>query len=385
MAEYLSSQKNFEVTVITGNPYYPQWRIYDGYKNNIKKEIVNGITVYRSPVYIPSRPRTMRRLLQDALFFTCSFLIISYLMISRKKYDYIFTPVPPFLIGFLGIYYRFFFRKTKLIYHIQDLQIDAASNLGMIRNNGLINLLFKFEAFILTNVDFVSTISDGMLAKIESKTTKKLNTLLFPNWINNNEIFPTTSDSIIKKYSWLKNKKMILYSGAIGEKQGLEVLVDTANYFKDNDEYCFVISGEGPYKEKLSLYSQDYGLSNVYFLNLLPTNEFNEMLNAAFFHIIIQKESGNDLFLPSKLTNILGVGGCAIVSATNTTSLYKIVNDHQCGFIIPSSTLEYLSSSIKKLTSDTDLYNEIKLNAKNYAVNHLYKANVIDNFLNRIA
>lgn len=385
MAEYLSNQRDFEVTVITGNPYYPQWRIYDGYKNNIKKEIVNGITVYRSPVYIPSRPRTMRRLLQDALFFSCSFLIISYLMVRRKKYDYIFTPVPPFLIGFLGIYYRFFFRKTKLIYHIQDLQIDAANKLGMIRQKDLIKLLFKFEAYILTNVNYVSTISDGMLAKIESKTTKKLNTLLFPNWINNSEIFPTTSDSIIKKYSWLKNKKMILYSGAIGEKQGLEVLIDTANYFKDNNDYCFVISGEGPYKEKLSIYTQDYGLSNVYFLNLLPTNEFNEMLNAAFLHIIIQKESGNDLFLPSKLTNILGVGGCAIVSATTTTSLYKIINDHQCGFIIPCSTLEYLSSSIKKLTTDTDLYNILKLNAKNYAVNHLYKGNVIDNFLNRIA
>jgi colanic acid biosynthesis glycosyl transferase WcaI len=59
MAEYLSLEKQFEVTVITGNPYYPQWRIYDGYKNNIHKEIINGITVYRTPVYIPSRPRTI--------------------------------------------------------------------------------------------------------------------------------------------------------------------------------------------------------------------------------------------------------------------------------------------------------------------------------------
>ncbi len=385
MAEYLAKEKNFEVTVITGNPYYPQWRLYDGYKNNIKKEIVNGITVYRMPVYIPARPRTMKRLLQDALFLASTFIMLSILMLKRRKFDYLFFPIPPFAIGFLGLYYRCFFRKTILIYHIQDLQIDAASNLGMIKRRLIIQILFKMEEYILKRVNFISTISEGMLKKIQAKTDKQLNILLFPNWINNNLIFPTSSDSYIKKYSWLKNKKMIFYSGAIGEKQGLEVLIDTANYFKDNEEYCFVIAGEGPYKEKLSIYSQGFGLTNVYFLRLLPTNEFNEMLNAAFLHIIIQKDPGKDLFLPSKLTNILGVGGCAIVSASASTSLYNIINNNKCGHIIPDSNLENISTSIIKLTEDRELYEKIKSNAFTYSRSHLYKTNVIDRFLAKIS
>ena len=385
MAEYLANIKGLEVTVITGNPYYPQWRIYDGYKNKIKKEVVNGITVYRTPVYIPSKPRTMKRLLQDALFVLCTFLIMNFLLVKRRKFDYLFFPSPPFLTGFIGLYYRVFFRKAKLIYHIQDLQIDAANKLKMIEHKYFTKILFKLEEFILKNVDVVSTISEGMLTKIRAKTKKKINIILFPNWINNSDIFPTTSHSIIKNYSWLENKKMILYSGAIGEKQGLEVLIDTANYFKANNEYCFVIAGEGPYKEKISLYSQNFGLTNVYFLNLLPTVEFNEMLNAAFLHVVIQREAGNDLFLPSKLTNILGVGGCVIVSATEATSLYNIINNNQCGYIIPCSNLDNLSQSIIKLTEDNLLYEKLKLNAIAYANSHLKKTNVIDCFLSKIA
>ena len=385
MAEYLVSEKEFGVTVITGNPYYPQWRIYDGYKNNIKKEIVNGITVYRSPVYIPSRPRTMLRLLQDALFLACSFMIINWLIMRRKRFDYIFIPAPPFAIGFIGLYYRFFFRKVKLIYHIQDLQIDVAKNLGMLKHKRLLGILFKLETHILKSVNYVSTISEGMKSKIQEKANNQIDTLLFPNWINNSEIFPTSPDSILKKYSWLKDKKMIFYSGAIGEKQGLEILIDTAHYFKDHEAFCFIIAGEGPYKEKLSLYAQSMGLANVIFLNLLPTNEFNEMLNAAFLHIIIQKEAGNDLFLPSKLTNILGVGGCVIVSASTSTSLYNIINNYQCGYIIPNSNLENISSSIIELSRNTELYEKIKLNARSYATTYLYKVNVIDNFLSKIS
>ena len=385
MAEYLAHKKDFNVTVITGNPYYPQWRIYDGYKNNIHKEIVNGITVYRNPVYIPSKPRTMRRLLQDALFVCCSFIILNYFLLTRKKFDYIFTPVPPFAIGFLGLYYRFFFRKVKLIYHIQDLQIDAASNLGMIRQKKLLDILFKLEEYILTRANFVSTISEGMLAKIEAKTEKKMNTILFPNWIKDNEIFPTNSRTNIIKYDWLENKKMIFYSGAIGEKQGLEGFIDAACTFKNNAEFCFVIAGEGPYKDKLSLYAKSKGLNNIHFLNLLPIHEFNEMLNSAFLHIIIQKESGSDLFLPSKLTNILGIGGVAIVTASPNTSLYNIFTTHNCGYIIPPSNLSELCNAIQVLTTDVTLYNSIKMNALDYAKKNLYQSNVIDQFLNKIA
>ena len=385
MAEYLAHKRDFNVTVITGNPYYPQWKIYDGYKNNIHKEIVNGITVYRNPVYIPSRPRTMRRLLQDALFVCCSFFILNYFLLRRKKFDYIFTPVPPFAVGFLGLYYRFFFRKVKLIYHIQDLQIDAASNLGMIRQKNFLKILFKLEEYILTRVNFVSTISEGMLYRIEAKTDKKMNTILFPNWIKDNEIFPTNSRTNIIKYDWLGDKKMIFYSGAIGEKQGLEGFIDAACTFKNNSEFCFVIAGEGPYKDKLSLYAKSKGLKNVHFLNLLPIHEFNEMLNSAFLHIIIQKESGSDLFLPSKLTNILGIGGVAVVTASPNTSLFNIFTTYKCGHIIPPSNLSELCNAIQILTTDVDLYNSIKMNALDYAKKNLYQSNVIDQFLNKIA
>jgi colanic acid biosynthesis glycosyl transferase WcaI len=62
-----------------------------------------------------------------------------------------------------------FNKKAKLIYHVQDLQIDAAIELGIIKNKLTKKILLASEKFILTNANYVSTISIGMREKLLSK------------------------------------------------------------------------------------------------------------------------------------------------------------------------------------------------------------------------
>ena len=379
---YLATKKDFNVSVITGVPYYPQWNIQEGYSNKFTIEKSENIIIYRCPLYIPRKPRTKKRLLQDILFFVTAFLYVNRLIILRKKYELIFITVPSFSNGILGIYYKLFFSKTKIVYHVQDLQIDAADKLGMIRNNYLINFFFGIERFILNRVDIVSTISKGMMEKITSKTTKIKESIVFPNWIDSDNIYPISTE--LANDTMFKDKKIIFYSGAIGEKQGLNIIIDAAEYFKDNKELVFVISGEGPYRNKLKAYADEKRIDNVFFWDLLPITEFNKLLNSTFVHLVIQRESGSDLFLPSKLTNILGVGGCVIVTATENTSLYSIINQNKCGFLIPPSSLVDFCSSIKTLIDDENLRLELKHNALIYAQEHLYKAGIIDSFLEKI-
>ncbi len=382
-SSFLSSERSFDVTVVTGNPYYPQWKLYNGYKNSFTKEFLSDVLLFRSPLYIPNNPSGVKRLIQDALFFICSFFIVSLLIFKRKRFDLIFIPVPSFLLGFIGLYYRFFFSNAKVVYHIQDLQIDAAENLGMINNKPLLKILYGLERYILKHVDFVSTISEGMKGKILAKTPNLKQCLLFPNWINSKNIFPLIPIPPIND-SLLRNKKIIFYSGAIGEKQGLEMVLEAANFFNENTNLVFVISGEGPYKNKLQEYANKLKLSNVVFLNLLPINEFNEMLNRAYLHLVVQKESGSDLFLPSKLTNILGVGGAVIVTAAKGTSLYEIINKNECGIVIPPSDLNALCDTITLLVNDLIFQQNLKSKALDYAVNNLFQSSVTDKFIEKV-
>lgn len=302
--------------------------------------------------------------------------------IFQKKYDFVFIAVPSFMLGLVGLYYRFFSRKTVILYHIQDLQIDAAENLKMVRSKALINFLYSIERFVLNNVNHVSTISEGMREKVLKKSSRLKECILFPNWINNTNIYPINPKPIIKN-ELLHNKKIIFYSGAIGEKQGLEIILEAAAQFVNRNDLVFVISGEGPYKKILQEKAAAQSLQNVVFFSLMPLKEFNEMLNAAYIHLVIQKESGSDFFLPSKLTNILGIGGCAIVTAVEGTSLYNIILQNNCGCLIQPDAKQ-LYNAIDELDRNNTLRNEFSNNAFQYAQHFLYQSSVTENYLKEV-
>jgi colanic acid biosynthesis glycosyl transferase WcaI len=130
-----------------------------------KKEVkyVNGnresaaIQVYRCPQYIPSRPTGKARMMLDLTFFVSVFFLLICLLF-RKKYDLVIVVAPCFSIGAAGILYKKI-KGAKFLYHIQDLQIDVARDLRMIKSARIISLLLKAEKYILKNADIISSIS----------------------------------------------------------------------------------------------------------------------------------------------------------------------------------------------------------------------------------
>jgi colanic acid biosynthesis glycosyl transferase WcaI len=74
------------------------------------------------------------------------------------------------------------------LYHIQDLQIDAARDFNLIRSKFIINALFSIEKYILKRADIVSSISKGMIKKIEAKYKREV--VFFPNWVDTDVFFP---------------------------------------------------------------------------------------------------------------------------------------------------------------------------------------------------
>ena len=113
-----------------------------------------------------------------------------------------------------------------------------------------------------------------------------------------------------RRWGYQPDDIICLYSGAIGEKQGLESILNVAEKLTDRKRLKFVICGSGPYKDKLILEAKNRNLNNVNFLPVQDKEIFNEFLNMADLHLILQKANAGDLVMPSKLTTILATGGC---------------------------------------------------------------------------
>ena len=373
MANWFVAQGS-EVTIVTSFPYYPYWEVQAPYSGNFyQKEVFHDgkLMVYRCPMYVPEVPSGIKRLIHEATFFLSSFLVVL-LLLFKKKHDLIFAIAPPFHLGFLALFYRFF-KGGKIVYHIQDLQVDAAKELKMLPA-GLFTLLFALERFILKRVNYVSTISEGMIKRVKAKVAKKI--LFFPNWVDTTNFAPIADrDSLKQNWGFSAGEKIVLYSGSIGEKQGLDALIRIAKRLESYPHIQFVICGTGPYKEKLIAMAAADNLLNVHFLPLQANAVFNQFLNMADVHLVLQKGDASDLVMPSKLTTILAVGGLALVTANSGTTLSDVVNEYQMGVVIVPEDETLLADTIVEITAkDMDV---LRVNARAYAEQYLNKENIL--------
>ena len=354
MVDFLA-KSGYDCTVITSYPYYPFWKVQSPYhkiswwyRKEIKKVpgAKTDVKIYRCPQYVPSKPSGSKRILLDFTFcLSCFFRILP--LLFNKKFDHIIAVAPSFQIGLIGLFYSKI-KRAQLIYHVQDLQIDAARDLKMIRSKRLINVLLGIERFILKHADIVSSISPGMIKRIEAKCNRTIT--YFPNWVDTKCLYPMTEKIQLKEsFGFGGSDFIILYSGAIGEKQGLEDIIHTANLLSQIPNLKFVICGSGPYKEKLMHLKESLGIDNVFFLSLQPFEKLNALLNMADVHLVLQKANASDLVMPSKLTSILSVGGVALVTTSKNSSLFEMVDTNKIGVVVEPENKEELTVAIKRL------------------------------------
>lgn len=143
-------------------------------------------------------------------------------------------------------------------------------------------------------------------------------------------------------------KKIILYSGNIGEKQGLENVIEAAARLKGHP-WLFAIVGQGGGKARLEKMVSERGLDNVKFFPLQPYEALPALLTLGDCHLVIQKRGAADAVLPSKLTNILAVGGNAVITAEESTELGQLcLNEPGIAVCVEPESVDALTSGIER-------------------------------------
>ena len=324
MVEWMARQGH-EVRVITAPPYYPQWQVGEKYSAWRYRREQGAATVWRCPLYVPKQPSTLKRLMHLGSFALSSFFP---LMAQRRwKPDRIIGVVPT-LFCTPGMRLLAKLSGARTLLHIQDYEVDAMLGLGMAggKSGKVARLAAAFERSGLQNVDNVSTISRSMMNKAREKGVAEQKVIFFPNWSEVARFRDVDAAEVAALRATLGLEdahKIILYSGNIGEKQGLENVIAAADALRDRP-WTFVIVGQGGGKARLEKLAAEKQLDNVKFFPLQPYEALPALLKMADCHLVIQKRGAADAVLPSKLTNILAVGGNAVITAEADTELGQL-------------------------------------------------------------
>ena len=383
MVEWMAEQGH-EVRVITAPPYYPEWKVAKPYANWRYRQENGAARVWRCPLYVPRQPSTLKRLIHLTSFAVSSFFP---LMAQRRwKPDRIIGVVPT-LFCTPGMRLLAKLTGARTLVHVQDYEVDAMLGLGMAgkgKGGRVAKLASAFERSNLLNVDNVSTISRSMMNKAREKGVSPERIIFFPNWSEVARFRQVEAANVValkRQLALPDDKKIILYSGNIGEKQGLENVIAAADALREQP-WLFVIVGQGGGKARLEKLAQDQRLDNVKFFPLQPYEALPALLKMADCHLVIQKRGAADAVLPSKLTNILAVGGNAVITAEASTELGELCQT------FPGIAVCVEPESVTALTAGIEqalLMPHTNTVAREYAESALEKESVLTQFMTDIS
>lgn len=372
MAEFLADEGH-EVTCHTAFPYYPAWRKRPQDARRLHAlERTGGVVVRRSYLYVPQRPTALRRMLHE-LSFTAS-AALGFLLAPRA--DVVMVVMPPLTLA-LPVTLIARLRRTRTWLHVQDLQPDAALELGMLKPGRLSNLMLRVERWSYALAERVSTISEGMRARIVAKGVPEAKVELLRNWANDDLVAPQPRDTGFRREWDLGGRFVVLYSGNLGVKQGLPVLLAAAARLRDLEDLVFVIVGDGGEKASLQREAARLGLANVRFQPLQPMERLSELLATADVSVIPQRRGVNDIVLPSKLANILSSARPVVVAALPGSELERIVATAGCGVVVAPEDAAGFEAALRSLHASATLRAEMGERGAAFAVARLGRGAIL--------
>ena len=333
-----------DVHMVTGFAYYPSWSKAAADRRTLSRtDGIRGVVVHRCWQYVPRRASALKRIAHEASFVLTSFAR----QLTLPAPDAYVIVSPPLLLGAAG-WALSWIKNRPFVFHVQDLQPDAAAGLGMLKQGAFIRALYWLESFAYKAAARVSGITPGMLSAFRRKGVPPSKLVLFPNGVSLPEAAQRPARGAFRqRHGFGADEFIVLYSGNLGVKQGLDILVEAARHLSPGIR--IVICGQGAQRDHLIEAIRRHELKNVTMLPLQPDQEYREMLVDADVCVITQQPGSGGFFFPSKLLTTLAWEKPVLTVADEESELVRALREGHFGVNIRPGQPEKLARALEEL------------------------------------
>jgi len=347
LCEFLAEQGH-DVEMVTTFPYYPAWRKRPEDRGRLYRTVVvNGVRVRRCWHFVPAQVSRLKRILHEGTFVATSMLRALFL----RRPDVFVVVSPPLLLG-VAAWLVGKVKGAPFVFHVQDLQPDAALGLGMLKPSAFTRALYGIEAFAYRQAARVSGITRGMLRTFQEKGVAAEKQVYFPNTIDlKNEGPERDRGDFRKRQRFREDQFLAVYAGNLGVKQGLEILLETAALLRDRG-IRFIICGDGAQRQALAALAAEMRLPNFSLLPLQSDRDYAALLRDADLCFITQQAGAGNAFFPSKLLALLAKAKPVVTVASPESDLALALAEGDFGVNVPPGRPEELARVLGALAND---------------------------------
>lgn len=366
------AKRGHEISVLTGEPNYPEGVRYQGYFHGEKDyEIINGVKVHRCYT-VPRKGGSIKRLLNYY-----SYAISSANMVRRGKcktidgnpYDVVFVnQLSPVMMATAGIVYKKKY-KVPLVLYCLDIWPESLIAGGIGRNSIIYRYFHKVSKKIYKSADRVLVTSR-----------------MFSKYLNKHFDIPEQVIGYLPQYAEelfepLKAKDSngytdLMFAGNIGEIQSLDTVISAADKLR-HEKVRFHIVGGGTDLNRIKGIVRNKKLEeSVMFYGRQPLNKmrkFYEMADAML--VTLKADSVVSLTLPGKVQTYMSCRKPIIGAIDGETS--KVINESGCGYCAKAEDADGLADIIMQFCRN-NAHEEMADKSLAYYKNHFEKKNIID-------
>ena len=377
LCEFLHARGD-DVSMVTTFPYYPSWEKRSEDRGHFyRTDQVDGVSIHRCWHFVPKRVSALKRIFHEGTFVLTSSLRV----LSLRHADVYVVVSPPLLLGLAG----WLVGKIKgapFVFHVQDMQPDAALGLGMLKPSWFTRALYWLESFAYEHAARVSGITRGMLKSFRSKGVPESKLVYFPNAIALDPGGPPRErGEFRRRHGFTPEEFLAIYAGNLGVKQGLDVLLQAAPLLRD-PRIRIVICGDGAQREALVQRVRDLKLPKI---TILPFQEdYRGLLADADVSFITQQVGSGNAFFPSKLLGLLAESKPVVTVAVPESELALALEDGKFGANVPPGQAQELAELLDALAQDPLRLAEYGTAGRRY-VEQFEKSRVMENFRGELA
>jgi len=350
------TESGHRVTVVTGMPNYPAGKPYPGYERRLfVSEDVAGVRVLRSWYYMVPRNKSKLRQLISYLSLLPG-LVWGGLRAGRP--DVVFVTSPP-LFNVLPAMLLSKCWGARLVVDLRDLWPDEFFSIGVASERSLFVRLLRFvERRAYRSASAITCTTHAFMDEVAKRGAGKEKLQFIPNGADLEMFTPHSPTNPIAAELPLGDKFVVMYSGLLGLKHGLDLILDVAKSLQAHPEILFFIRGIGPHREALIQRVQDWGLTNVSFGGAREIEDVPYILARANIGISsLLPDEYFDKIISIKLFEYMACG-VPVVAAVRGEGA-KLLQDSGAGIATPPGDVQAMADAILRLYNDRPLLGEM--------------------------
>ncbi len=368
MARFLADQHH-QVSIIASPVSYLTGE--DQSKTSYAEDKNGSIRIYRTFTYPALHRSFFHRLVSFFSFMFSSF----FKALSIKKVDLVWGTTPPIFQSFTA-WMVSRLKGVPFLLEVRDLWPEFAIAVGVLKNPIIIKMSFWLERFLYRHADRIVVNSPGFVKYVYEKGGRNIEVI--PNGADTGQFKILDRLEMRRTLGWPGEKYIVLYAGAHGMSNDLEVVLRAAEELSNNLAILFYFVGDGKEKTHLIKQAESMKLRNVQFLPPVSKKEINRILSAADACVAILKpvEMYKTTY-PNKVFDYMAVGKPIVLAIDGV--IRGVVESANCGIFCEPGNPDAIADAVKFLYNNQNKAQQMGLNGRKYLETHFDRRKTAEN------